>query len=273
MQKSFSTPGPVSLYVEVGAGGITVHTDVVTETVVDLNGKDADQVMVEQRGDEIVIVARQRGSSFFGRSNDLDVHVSAPFDSRLTTKLGSADVRVMGRLGQSMLRAGSGDIQLEEVAGDLYVETGSGDLGIDEITGELQVKSGSGDVSIDRINGTATISTGSGDVRVGSSVGPLHVKSGSGDLTVDEALHDVGLSTASGDLIVGEVHRGQVAAKNVSGDIRVGIPAGVPVWTDISTMTGSVRSNLAGAGQPEEGQDYIELRAKTVSGDILLEQL
>jgi hypothetical protein len=167
MQKSFSTPGPVSLYVEVGAGGITVHTDVVTETVVDLNGKDADQVMVEQRGDEIVIVARQRGSSFFGRSNDLDVHVSAPFDSRLTTKLGSADVRVMGRLGQSMLRAGSGDIQLEEVAGDLYVETGSGDLGIDEITGELQVKSGSGDVSIDRINGTATISTGSGDVRVG----------------------------------------------------------------------------------------------------------
>jgi DUF4097 and DUF4098 domain-containing protein YvlB len=240
---------------------------------VDVNGKNAEEVIVEQRGDEVVIVARQRGSSFFGRSGDLDVHVSAPFDSKLTTKLGSADARVMGRLGESMLRTGSGDIRLEDVAGDIYVETGSGDLGVDEIRGDLEVKSGSGDITVDRVEGSATISTGSGDVRIGTSTGAIQVKSGSGDLTVDEALHDVGLSTASGDLVVGEVHRGQVAAKNVSGDIRVGIPAGVPVWTDISTMTGSVRSNLAGAGQPEEGQDYIELRAKTVSGDILLEQL
>jgi DUF4097 and DUF4098 domain-containing protein YvlB len=273
MQKSFHTPGPVALYVEVGAGGVTVHTDDVTETVVNLNGKDADEVMVEQRGDEIVVIARQRGSAFFGRSGDLDVHVSAPFDSRLTTKLGSADVRVMGRLGESELRTGSGDVQLEEVAGDIYVETGSGDLGVDTIRGDLQVKSGSGDVIVDRVEGSATVSTGSGDVRIGTSTGPVQVKSGSGDLTVEEALHDVGLSTASGDLVVGEVHRGQVAAKNVSGDINIGIPAGVPVWTDISTMTGSVQSSLQGAGQPEEGQDYIELRAKTVSGDISLKQL
>ena len=45
------------------------------------------------------------------------------------------------------------------------------------------------------------------------------------------------------------------------------------MWTDISSVTGSVRSNLQGAGQPAEGQDYIELRAKTVSGDVYLEQL
>ena len=273
MQKSFHTPGPISLYVEIGAGGLTVHTDDVTETVVDVNGRNADEVLVEQRGDEVVIVARQRGSSFFGRSDDLDVHVSAPSDSRLTSKLGSADVRVMGRLGESMLRSGSGDITLEDVTADLYVETGSGDLGVDEVRGDLEVKSGSGDITVDRVQGSTTISTGSGDARIGTSTGGVQVKSGSGDLTVDEAMHDVGLSTASGDLVVGEVHRGQVAAKNVSGDIRIGVPAGVPVWTDISTFTGSVRSNLQGAGQPEEGQDYIELRAKTVSGDILLEQL
>ena len=52
-------------------------------------------------------------------------------------------------------------------------------------------------------------------------------------------------------------------AKNASGDVRVGIPAGVPVWTDVSSVTGQVHSDLQGAGEPAEGQDYIELRAKT----------
>ena len=273
MQKTFHTPGPISLYVEVGSGGVTVHTDEVAETVVDVNGKYVDDVLVEQRGDEIVVVARQRGGSFLGRSHEVDVHVSMPFDSRLATKLGSADLRVMGRIGESTLRTGSGDVRLEDVAGDIYVESGSGDFGADEIRGDLRVKSGSGDVVVESVDGSATISTGSGDVQIGTATGALQVKSGSGDLRDDDALHHVGLSTASGDLVVGQVHRGQLTAKNVSGDIRVGVPSGVPVWTDISTLTGSVRSSLEGAGEPEEGQDYIELRAKTVSGDILLEQL
>ena len=102
---------------------------------------------------------------------------------------------------------------------------------------------------------------------------PVQVKSGSGDMRVRHAEQDVALSTASGDLVIDEMHRGQLAAKNVSGDIRVGIPAGIPVWTDISSMTGSVRSDLEGAGEPAEGQDFIEVRAKTISGDVFLEQL
>jgi DUF4097 and DUF4098 domain-containing protein YvlB len=255
MQKTFSTPNPVSLYVEIGSGGVTLHTDDTAETTVDVNGKNADGVVVEQRGDEIVVVARQSRGGFFGSGNDLDVHVSLPHSSRLTTKLGSADLRVMGRIGQSMVRSGSGDVELEDVEAELVVETGSGD------------------VAVDRIDGTATISTGSGDVMVETAGDSLQVKSGSGDLQVREALNDVALSTASGDLLIDRMHRGQLAAKNVSGDIRVGIPAGIPVWTDITSMTGSVRSNLEGAGEPEEGQDYIELRAKTVSGDVYLEQL
>ena len=101
----------------------------------------------------------------------------------------------------------------------------------------------------------------------------LSVKSGSGDPRIREALEDVVLNTASGELVVDRMRRGQLTAKNVSGDIRVGVPAGVPVWTDITSLTGSVRSNLEGAGEPEEGQDFIELRARTVSGDVHLEQL
>lgn len=273
MQKTFSTPNPVSLYVEVGSGGVTLHTDDTQETSVDVSGRNADDVIVEQRGDEIVVIARQGRSGFFGSSGDLDVHVSLPHFSRVTTKLGSADLRAMGRLGQSMIRSGSGDVGIEDVDGDLVVETGSGDIDVERITGDLRVKSGSGDVQVERVAGDATIATGSGDVELETAGGSVEVRSGSGDLRVREANQDVALSTASGDLLVDRMNRGQLAAKNVSGDITVGIPSGIPVWTDITCMTGSVRSDLEGAGEPSEGQDYIELRARTVSGDVHLEQL
>jgi hypothetical protein len=38
-------------------------------------------------------------------------------------------------------------------------------------------------------------------------------------------------------------------------------------------VSGTIRSNLKGAGQPEEGHDHIEVRAKTVSGDIALSEV
>jgi DUF4097 and DUF4098 domain-containing protein YvlB len=273
MQKTFSTPNPVSLYVEIGSGGVILHTDDTDTTTVDVHGKNADAVVVEQRGDEIVVLARQGRGGFFGSSSDLDVHVNLPHSSKVTTKLGSADLRAMGRLGESLIRSGSGDVELEEVDADLVIETGSGDVEVERVAGDLRAKSGSGDVSVEHIDGSATVSTGSGDVEVDTARGSVEVKSGSGDLRVREALQDVALSTASGDLVVDRMHRGQLAAKNVSGDITVGIPAGIPVWTDISSMTGTVESELEGAGEPDEGQDYIELRAKTVSGDVHLEQL
>ncbi len=125
-------------------------------------------------------------------------------------------------------------------------------------------------MDVARVGGPATISTGSGNVELGTSGGPIQVKSGSGDLRVREPYDDLALSTASGELVVDQMARGVLHANNVSGDIRVGVRAGVPVWTDLRCVSGSVRSGLRGAGQPAEGQDFVELRARTVSGDIHL---
>jgi DUF4097 and DUF4098 domain-containing protein YvlB len=271
MQRRFNTPDPASLFVELRSGDLVVRTGDSTESMVEVTGKDADSVSVDQHGDEILVLGRQGG--FFGTSPHLSVRVSVPHDSRLTAKLGSADVRVEGRLGDTSVKTGSGDIHIDQVAADAILETGSGDVQVDEVSGALRVKCGSGDVMLNELGGHAEVSTGSGDVVVAAARQSLTVKSGSGDLRVREALEDVVLSTASGELVVDRMRRGQLTARNVSGDIKVGIPAGIPVWTDVTSMTGSVRSNLEGAGQPEQDQDFIELRAKTVSGDVVLEQL
>jgi hypothetical protein len=274
MQNIFSTPRPTSLYVEIGSGDVAVRAEDSDRTVIDVDGKYADEVLVEQRGDEIVVIAPKHRAGLFGsQDQDLRVRATVPTGSELATKLGSADVTVSGRLGAARIRTGSGDVRLDDVKDEVVVETGSGDLDIDSAGGELRAKSGSGDITVSRLGGPGSISTGSGDVQIETATGPVAVKSGSGDLRVRDARADVELGTASGDLHVDRLHRGRLTAKNVSGDIHVGIPAGIPVWTDITSMTGAVSSDLEGAGQPAEGEDYIELRAKTVSGDITLEQL
>jgi DUF4097 and DUF4098 domain-containing protein YvlB len=273
MQHTFATPDPVSLVVELRSGSLVVRTDDVEQTVVQISDAHADDVEVEQRGDTVSVRAHRARTGFFGRSEAVEVQVTAPHHSRLTTRFGSADLRVEGRLGESSLRSGSGDVRIEELAGPCLLECGSGDVVVGTVGGPLQVKSGSGDVTLDLVSAPTAVSTGSGDVLVTSAHDVVRAKSGSGGLRVREALTDVSLGTASGDLVVDLMHRGQLHARNASGDITVGVPAGVPVWTDISSTTGLVRSDLDGAGEPSEGQDFLELRARTVSGDVHLQQV
>lgn len=264
----FETLRPVQLYVELGAGTIQVTADDTTESRVAVTGRDADRVVVDFDGEHLSVVAPKNRTGFLDRK--LDIVIAVPTASRLQVKSGSADVVGRGRYAAVHVRTGSGDVAIAEVAGDGLVETGSGDIRVDAATGELRIKSGSGDIDIDEAGDAVSISTGSGDVRIGTSRGPASVKTGSGDLKVSRAEADVSLSTGSGDLVIGAAHRGRVTAKGASGDVHVGIPAGVPVWTDLSTVTGRISSGLTGAGEPEPGADYVELRAKSVSGDIVL---
>jgi DUF4097 and DUF4098 domain-containing protein YvlB len=265
----FETHQPVELYVELGAGTIEVRAEHTTESHVAVSGRDADRVLVELDGDQLSVVA-PKDRAAFGGSRKLGIAITVPTDSRLRARSGSADLTARGRYATTHVKTGSGDVLVEVIAGQGLIETGSGDIRLDSAEQELRIKSGSGDITIDHSVAAVSISTGSGDVQIGTTSGPAAVKTGSGDLKVSEAETDVSLSTGSGDLVIGTANRGRVTAKGASGDVHVGIPAGLPVWTDVSTVSGRIRSDLAGAGEPEEGADHVELRAKTVSGDIVL---
>lgn len=269
----FETHQPVGLYVEVGKGNVHVHATETTETQVRITGRDADDVHVEQSGDRITVVAPRQRAGFFGGDSSLDVEITLPLGSDLAAKTGSADVTVDGTVATCEVKSGSGDVRLADLAGPSLVETGSGNIDITVANAELRIKSGSGDVKVGHAEGAVAASTGSGSVQIGTNNGPVAVKTGSGDFRVIDANSDVSLATGSGDLVVGTAHRGKFTVKGASGDVRIGIPAGTPVWTDISTLSGSIHSNLEGVGQPAEGADHVELRAKTASGDIVLTQL
>jgi DUF4097 and DUF4098 domain-containing protein YvlB len=272
MNRTFTTPDPVALYVELGAGSVTVEAADTDETRVDISGPRAEEFAVDLHGRNLAVMAPK--GRFFGiGTDDHVVRIVVPTGSDLATKTGSADTETIGQLGHVRLKTGSGDVEVERADGPMVVDSGSGDVRCHEAAAEVRIKSGSGDVDLGDVRGTTGISTGSGDVVIGVAHERTVVKSGSGDLELKRSESDVSLTTASGDLVIGHAPRGKISAKNVSGDVRVGIPSGTPVWTDINTVTGSVASNLESAGKPAEGQDYVELRATTVSGDVRLIQV
>jgi DUF4097 and DUF4098 domain-containing protein YvlB len=264
----FETHHPVALHVEIGRGDVTVHCVETTETSVVLDGSGASDVLVEQDGDAVRVVEPRRTGLF--RTSSVNAVVTVPFDSDVTVRTSSADVVVDGRAGDLQVRSGSGDVALADATGRVHVETGSGDVRIGSIAGAGRLKSGSGDLAVDRAGGDLAVSTGTGDVTIAASYGATQVKTGTGDLDLRQAHGDVAMTTGNGDLSVGQVHRGRITVRGASGDVRVGITRDVPVWTDISTVTGDISSDLRGAGEPTEGQDHIEVRARTVSGDIAL---
>jgi DUF4097 and DUF4098 domain-containing protein YvlB len=271
VEHRFETPEPVELYVENGKGSVEVLATDTTESTVTVDGDGADETRVDLSGRRLNVIAPRQSGGLFSGGRRLDITVTVPLDSELATKLGSADLTARGRLGKTHARGGSGDVTLEEV-GDSLVESGSGDVEIGR-SRALRVKSGSGDVRVDHVDGDVSVSTGSGDIRLGETAGSVSTKTGSGDLVVHDAATDVGYTTGSGDAVVERLRRGRLTVKGASGDVRVGIPAGVPVWTDLTTVTGVIHSTLEGAGQPEPGADHVELRIKTVSGDIALQQI
>jgi DUF4097 and DUF4098 domain-containing protein YvlB len=274
MEQHFDTPEPVSLYVELGRGSLSVDATDTTQTSVTVHGQHAEDVVIERNGSQVAVIApRERTGFLRGSDVRLDITITVPAGSDLISKTGSAAVSATGSFGLARVKAGSGDVALGRFAGPVVVDTGSGAVSVAEAGADLRIKSGSGDVEAGPVVGTVGISTGSGDIVVESSQAPAQIKSGSGDLTVHTAYADVSMSSASGALRVGSMHRGSFTGKNASGDIRVGIPSGIPVWTDVSSVTGRIGSDLQGAGEPAPGEDYVEVRAKSVSGDIVLKQL
>jgi Putative adhesin len=272
MKHEFPAPRPVEAYVELRSGDLTVTATATDQVVIEITGGRADSVVVEAADDRISVVEPRRSGFLAGRG-DLHVSLVVPELSGLASKLGSSSVRATGQLGAVRISSGAGNIELGSVADNAVIKTGSGNISVEALGAESEVKSGAGRITVGNVLASTQLKTGAGPIHVARAEAPVVLKSGSGDLSVDSATDDTTLSAASGDIRVRTMHSGQANLKNVSGDIRLGVPAGTPVWTDVTTSTGLIRSTLVPAGAPAAGQDHVEVRARSATGDIYLEGL
>lgn len=270
MEERFETPRPVDLYIEVDRGEVNIAATDTAETQLRVEGDQPERLRISQEGDRISAVVERH--SIFDFAPRLSVWVSVPFDSKVVVKTGSANVATVGRVASASINTGSGDVELADVTGVASVQSGSGEVRVGT-GGEVRVKTGSGAVSVGDAAGDAVVGTGSGLVELGLARGRAVLKTASGDISVERADSDLTLTSASGDVDVRRLRAGDISVSTASGSVSLGVPANVPVWTDISTVTGRLHSDLKGAGRPEPGQDSLKLRVKTVSGSVRLLEL
>jgi DUF4097 and DUF4098 domain-containing protein YvlB len=149
------------------------------------------------------------------------------------------------------------------------VSTASGDVEANRVEGGVNVKSASGDTRVQEVLGDADVQTASGDIELEIVRGAVNVNSASGDVTIGEAYDNVSASTVSGDQEHGAVMRGNVSAHSVSGDVTIGVRRGSKVYLDCNTVSGDTSSELELTTDAPDGDGpLVEIRAKTVSGDI-----
>lgn len=265
MQKTFEVSGPVELEVRLAAGEITIDPSLEGRVEIELIAHDEesqraiDEARVELQehsGRPHVLVdvpLRRGGFSFglvFGR-NGITCRVRCPEGSLVDVRSKSADLVARGSIG------------------GLTVQTASGDVQVERVLGGVNMKSASGDLQAREVAGGSSIQTASGDVEVEVARGPVSVTAVSGDVTIGAAYDNVSARTVSGDQNHSAVMSGNVEAHSVSGDIRIGVRRGSRVFLDCNTVSGDTSSDLDVTPEaPAGGGPLVEIRAKTISGDI-----
>jgi DUF4097 and DUF4098 domain-containing protein YvlB len=261
VQKTFDIDGPAQIEVRLASGEIVVDPTLEGQIEVELTAHDdesqrlVDDARVELSDRHLLVdVPNKRGGFTFSlgfNRQGITCRIRCPESSTLAVRSKSADVVARGTLG------------------GLTVSTASGDVEANRVGGSVNIKSASGDTRVHEISGGANVQTASGDVELEIVRGALSVNSASGDVTIGEAYDNVSTNTVSGDQEHGAVMRGKVAAHSVSGDVTIAVRRGSKVYLDCNTVSGDTSSELELTTDAPAGDGpLVEIRAKTVSGDI-----
>ena len=288
VERSFDTPGPVTLRVQNGSGKVEIETVDASSTeirVVALGQSAIDIVerarIVERatgRGHEVVVEvpqARGRARFWLGNGSSVAVYARVPVDSELDITTASASVGAVGRYQEVSIHTASGEVDLGEVAGQGKIRTASGDVAIEGVGDVVNVQTASGDVRIGVAAAGGKVSTASGDVRLDQAGRAVRVRTASGDVSLGEVLEGAGVETVSGDLRIERALAGDLILRSVSGDVAVAVAPGALVRFDAGSMSGRVSSEIEiEADRPVTGGEVegpeLFIQATSVSGNIVV---
>ena len=238
--EQFQASGPVRIVVHQGIGPVELVAAAVEGVDVRIDGPDADDYSVDFTADTLTIQAppvvakvfRKAGAAISGGTA---VSIAAPVGSQLDIEVGSGAVDIRGEFGPGAVHTGAGNLDIEQVSADMRVETGAGNVTLSTVSAKARVHLGAGNTRVSELSGDLTVATGAGNLHVARAV------------------------------------RGSLAFESAAGSATIGVPAGTPTWTKLSTLMGHVNSSLPPVGEPPEGADHLELHIQTVTGNITLQ--
>ncbi|MFG2369262.1 DUF4097 family beta strand repeat-containing protein [Streptomyces mirabilis] len=175
MQK-FDTPTPISAVLDIPAGRIQFIAADRADTTVEVlpadpsksrDTKTAEQTEVTYTDGILRITTPD--NRLLGPTGSLEITVQLPAGSRIEAKTASAELRVVGRLGDIAFEGAYRQIKIDEAA-------------------QVRLTATDGDIEIGRLGGSAEISTARGDIRITEAArGTVALRTQSGDITVGAA--------------------------------------------------------------------------------------
>jgi hypothetical protein len=276
--ESFPCSGPADIQVHLVNGEVLVEltdTDVVTVAIYPgvressggigewlgrLDTSDTVAAAVSAvtthfiRGRLVVATTRRRLSPV-----PLRIVVRARPGSKLQLSGSTARFAVSGAAGSLNAAWGSGDLSADTVEAACKLRAGSGKIRLGASNGQLNVRIGTSDLDVQRVAGNgARITTGSGILNFG---------------TVEA---DLSLTTGADAVSVADAAGGRMSVRTGPGSIRVGVRAGIQARVDLTSRSGSARSELpvSDVAPTSAGSDWklspLRISAVTTSGDILV---
>jgi hypothetical protein len=254
--QTFTVTGPVRLDLRIPHADLTISTGpagtasvAFTAAVKDLESLENAKVTCERRGEtDVLTISWRQGRMFrFKRPIGVAVHLPEGSDAAIATAAGV--VVCTGPLGAVRVETASAGVRVPSAAS----------VDVVGVSGEVQVGSVAGDASVKTVSGAIEV----GDVR-----GRLVLRTVSGRTRVRRAGSDVEARSVSGDVALQHLERGVVRLDSVSGDATLGVEPGVAVWLDLDSASGNVRSELQPNDGPADGRPVLEVRGRSVSGNV-----
>ncbi|WP_456823371.1 DUF4097 family beta strand repeat-containing protein [Cellulomonas sp. P5_E12] len=278
---TYSTPTPIDLAIHLQVGAIDVVAGDRTDTVVTVtptnpakavDRRGAEDTKVDFDGQRLTITGPKPRLSWIGPGpfDTVDVVVELPAGSRLTAEISVGNVRTVGRLGATRIKASSGGADVD-TTGDLWLRAGHGNATVRTVQGGAEITADHGQIRLGTVTGDAILKASHGTVTVGQSGGDLDAKLSYGDLEITQALASVTAKTAYGAIDLREVSSGSIQVESGYGQVTIGVRPGIAAWLDLSSKIGHVRNQLAGDVAPDESERTVAVRARTASGDITVQ--
>ena len=275
---TYNTPAPIDLAINLQVGAVEVVAGDRADTIVTVSptspAKSVDQrgvreTKVDFDGQRITVMGPRPRLSWIGAGpfDSVDVRVELPSGSRLTAEVAVGNVRTVGRLGATRIKALTGATDID-TTGDLWLRAGHGNATLGTAEGSVEITADHGQIRVGTITGDAVLKASHGSVQVGESGGDLEAKLSYGDLEITRALASVTAKTAYGSIQLREVAGGSIQVESGYGQVTIGVRPGIPAWLDLSSKDGRVRNQLDGDRAPDESEPAVAVRARTQSGDI-----
>ena len=277
---TYNTPTPIDLAVNLQVGRIEVFASERADTVVTVTAtseakaidrRSAEETKIDFDGQRLTVTGPKARFSIVGPTESVDVKVELPTGSRLTVEIPVGNLRTVGRLGATRIKALTGGVEVDST-GDLWVRAGHGSATVGTADGEIEITADHGQIRIGMVTGDAILKASHGNITVGEAGGDLEARLSYGDLEIQSARASVAANTAYGSVQLHEVSSGSIQVESGYGTVTIGVRRGVPAWLDLSSKDGRVRNELDGDSAPGESEQTVAVRARTHYGDITIQR-